>query len=38
MFDKVRKQLFFIGGDYFIDVNMRAPGTPLGKVSPGIEN
>lgn len=38
MFDKVRKQLFFIGGDYFIDVNVRAPGTPLGKVSPGIEN
>lgn len=38
MFDKMRKQLFFIGGDYFIDVNMRAPGTPLGKVSPGIEN
>lgn len=38
MFDKVRKQLFFIGGDYFIDVTMRAPGTPLGKVSPGIEN
>jgi hypothetical protein len=38
MFDKVRKQLFFIGGDYFINVNVRAPGTPLGKVSPGIEN
>jgi hypothetical protein len=38
MFDKMRKQIFFIGGDYFIDVNMRAPGTPLGKVSPGIEN
>jgi hypothetical protein len=38
MFDKLRKNLFFIGGDYFIDVTMRAPGTPLGKVSPGIEN
>jgi hypothetical protein len=38
MFDKLRKQLFFIGGDYFIDVNVRAAGTPLGKVSPGIEN
>lgn len=38
MFDKVRKQIFFIGGDYFIDVTMRAPGTSLGKVSPGIEN
>jgi len=38
MFDKLRKNIFFIGGDYFIDVNMRAPGTPLGKVSPGIEN
>jgi hypothetical protein len=37
-FSKLRKELFFIGGDYFIDVNMRAPGTPLGKVSPGIEN
>jgi hypothetical protein len=38
MFDKVRKQLFFVGGDYFINITMRAPGTPLGKVSPGIEN
>jgi hypothetical protein len=38
MFDKLRKNIFFIGGDYFIDVTMRAPGTPLGKVSPGIEN
>lgn len=38
MFDKMRKQIFFIGGDYFIDVNVRAPGTPLGKVSPGLEN
>jgi len=38
MFDKIRKQIFFIGGNYRIDVTMRAPGTPLGKVSPGIEN
>lgn len=37
-FDKLRKQIFFFGGNYWIDVNMPAPGTPLGKISPGIEN
>lgn len=38
MYDKLRKQIFFIGGNYWVDVNMPAPGTPLGKISPGIEN
>jgi hypothetical protein len=37
-YDKLRKQIFFIGGNYWVDVNMPAPGTPLGKISPGIEN
>ena len=30
MYDRLRKQIFFVGGDYFIDLK--------GKVSPGIEN
>jgi hypothetical protein len=30
MYDKLRKQIFFVGGDYFIDLK--------DKVSPGIEN
>jgi len=38
MYDRLRKQIFFIGGNYWVDVNMPAPGTPLGKISPGIEN
>ena len=38
MFDKLKKQIFFVGGDYWIDTSMPAPGTPLGKISPGIEN
>lgn len=38
MYHKLNKQIFFVGGDYFINVDLPKPGTPLGKVSPGIEN